>query len=94
MLKGLVANLVRYSIWSAVLPDALQSGMTIRQELFSSSLEIPYDACDLFTQVLIEQIHLVKYSILYDFEYSSEKLDCGNAGNMPYWLHATRSRVL
>ena len=57
MLKGLVANLVRYSIWSAVLPDALQSSMTIRQELSSSLLEIPYDACDLFSQVLIGQVN-------------------------------------
>ena len=53
MLKGLVATLVRYSIWSAVLPDALQSSMTIRQELSSSLLEIPFGACDLFSQVLI-----------------------------------------
>ena len=32
--------------------------------------------------------------MLYDFEYSSEKLDCGNVVNIPYWLHVTCSRVL
>ena len=42
-----------------------------------------------------KQIRLVKYSMLYDFEYSSsEKLDCGNVVNKPYWLHVTCSRVL